>query len=141
MVSKRWRVSDSNGKRKQDDYVKLKEGWREHIEKEDIVSFWIKTDPILTIPPYQDIKNRRPPKCYTLLINEGYLDERYPCWKEWVNILSDESTGKYQRKLGELKSQKGKILVASEEVKARTLKIILDANKNIDKYQLNGNLE
>ena len=68
-ILKQWRVSDSDGGEKKGKYTELKGLWKEHEDKNDVISFWVKTDPDLTIPPYQDIKNRRPPKCQTLILN------------------------------------------------------------------------
>lgn len=43
-------------------------------------------DPILTIPPYEDQNNRRPPEDQTLLLSPEALDKRFNGkWEKWVD--------------------------------------------------------
>lgn len=41
-------------------------------------------DPEVTIPPYEDQNNRRPPVDQTLLLSPLALDKQYPQWENWV---------------------------------------------------------
>ena len=73
------------------DYGILKTTWQKYYSnkkdsknKDDIVQFFLKTDPFLTIPPYQDNKNRKPPRCQSLILNPEYLDKNYSNWQKWV---------------------------------------------------------
>ena len=110
---KEWRVNlekdKHKAKNKRGDYQKLKKEWEKWEEKNKgrVVNFWLKTDPFLTIPPYQDNNNRRPPKCQSLILNPEYLNEHYPDWEKWLEDL--ESLVKdylcdYETQLTDLKS-------------------------------------
>ena len=123
-----WRVNpekDKNkAKDKSEDYDKLKEEWKKHYKddgKKDknqsncVIDFWLKTHPELTIPPYQDNNNRRPPKCQSLILNSKFLDQEYPDWQNWLKELKDiTDVEKYledfESKLKNLESSKGKKL-------------------------------
>ena len=137
-----WRVSVSDGEDKKQNYKKLKKLWDNHNNENDAVSFWIETCPELTIPPYQDIKNRRPPKCQTLILNQIYLDKNYPDWKKWLETLVESKRNEsflreYENKLKNMKSQKQKPLINSDEINLRKLQLILDTSKDLDSYKLN----
>ncbi|SMN01533.1 hypothetical protein SPONN_2612 [uncultured Candidatus Thioglobus sp.] len=144
---KNWRVDLGRDKQgKVDSYKELKEQWQDHHDKNDIIAFWLKTDPVLTIPPYQNMNNRKPPKCQTLVLNSEYLNHHYPDWRDWLDKLKPDQ--KYQEKLQELESGKGprttkagkKIdgrLISDDSIKLRQLQFILDTAKKVDKYKLN----
>ena len=146
---KNWRVdSDRDKKDKVDDHNRLKEQWQGHNDKNDIIAFWLKTDPVLTIPPYQNMNNRKPPKCQTLVLNGEYLDKHYPNWKDWIASLNPDKGYKgYKEKMQSLQNGKGKRerkgkpidgrLVSDELISLRQLQFVLDAAKKIDKYKLN----
>ena len=137
-ILKQWRVTGNDGEKKKTDYNKLKELWEKHKNKDDVISFWLETPPELTIPPYQDIKNRRPPKCQTLLLNKAYLQDNYPQWTDWLKELeTHKEFREYKKSLKEPKSQRDKVLVSNEEIELRTLQFILDSSKKSDVYQLN----
>ena len=74
----------------------LKKRWTKHSG--GIVDFWMTEAPISTIPPYQDNNNRRPPRCQSLILHAGFLDQKYPRWKEWLSLL-EEATGRVSGKL------------------------------------------
>ena len=88
-----WRVNLGKDKNKAPgklgDYEKLKKYWSSHKEANPntVIDFWMKTAPVLTIPPYQDNNNRRPPKCQSLILNPTFLDEKYPAWQHWLSKL------------------------------------------------------
>lgn len=55
----------------------------------DIVTLWRSTDPILSIPPMEDMNNRHPTRCATLLLDEGMIQQRIPAWREMISPLMD----------------------------------------------------
>ena len=64
-------------------------------EKSDDILKTLQTmDPVLTIPPYEDQNNRRPPLDQTLWLSPKRLDERYgDTWEIWVqNLLRSPSS-------------------------------------------------
>lgn len=144
---KHWIVTLSKDKQKKvENYKKLKQKWTEHNDKNNIIDFWLNIDPNLTVPPYQAMLNRRPPKCQSLLLDIGYLNTHYPNWQNWLNELNLDS--EYQNKLQSLQSGKGKRttkngevldgrLIDDEKIKARQLQFILDTAKKQDNYKLN----
>ena len=79
-VRKEWRVGEKDARKKKDadqDYGKLKKDWQGYNENPDktIIDFWLNTDPVYTIPPYQDNNNRRPPKCQSLILNTHFFEK------------------------------------------------------------------
>ncbi|MGP1561245.1 MAG: type II-B CRISPR-associated RNA-guided endonuclease Cas9/Csx12 [Helicobacteraceae bacterium] len=56
--------------------------------KERIVSFFTQTDPLVSIPPYEDMNNRGAVKCLALRLNTRRLDELLPRWQEITDKLS-----------------------------------------------------
>ena len=155
---KNWQVTEEkDNEEKVEDYKKLREEWKNHEDKggkNDVVKFWLNTCPILTIPPYQSMNNRKPPKCQTLLLNGGYLDEHYSEWQDWLKLLTldakykdldakykeklqDLLSGKAQRKnKGQRKNHDGR-LISDDSIQLRQLQFILDTAKKQDKYKLN----
>ncbi len=171
-----WRVGEKDkdkAENKKGDYKKLCEQWtqfrdiqgnhqiNEKQKKEPlkVVDFWVKTNPFLTIPPYQDNNNRRPPKCQSLILNAGFLKSKYPKWQSWLQELKSlqpvkDYLGDYKGKIKELKSGKGKIYFSEDkdykgsllkdsgrrsmvELDARVLQFILDRVKAEDPLNLN----
>ena len=159
-----WRVNPQKDKQKAPgadyDYKTLKTNWKEWKEKNNgLIGFWLQTDPGLTIPPYQDNKNRRPPKCQSLLFNVHFLDHKYPTWEDWLAELKKLQfvktyLGDYEEELRKLKSGKGKsyfnesadykgsLLEDSgrrsiKELNARVLQFIFDRVKAEDELRLN----
>jgi hypothetical protein len=47
-------------------------------------------DPCATIPCYEDMNNRNPPKDQTLLLNPDVLNKEYLNWKVWVDRIVDD---------------------------------------------------
>ncbi len=158
-ILREWRVNPQKDKLKakgeQYDYNKLKNKWQNKSGK--VVDFWLDTDPNLTIPPYQDNNNRRPPKCQSLILNVGYLDAKYPAWESWTQQLKDKEEAQdhledYEDTLKELKSGKSKSYFGNEitgepkkdsgrrsfkQLEARVLQFILDRVKDDDPFKLN----
>lgn len=111
-ILKEWRINPKKDRKKargkQGDYEKLKEEWEDQ-HKGKLIGFFLNKDPFLTIPPYQDNNNRRPPKCQSLVLNVNYLNEDYPEWREWLDSLKKIKSVKdylrgYEDQLQSLKS-------------------------------------
>ena len=141
-ILKHWRVTQSkDGQKKLVQYKDLKTKWKSH--KNHVIDFWLKTDPILTIPPYQSMTNRHPPLCQTLLLNEDYLNKHYPNWEKWLNLLKKENTEKYSQELKIIKkrsknnSDSTESLINTNENKLRILQFIMDRSQKIDSNKLN----
>ena len=147
-IFREWRV-DSN---KKSGYDKLKKTWKalkldsgsssnksaqkrqqkltiqwEKEHKDKLIRFFLNTDPILTIPPYQDNNNRRPPRCQSFILNPEYLNERYPDWQKWLKGL--ESLESVKSYLGDYKDQLGRLKSSSYSKKVNQS---LNQRKNSD---------
>lgn len=138
---KNWRVSEQkDGLEKVRNYQKLKQAWEQHKQTAsqntpDAVEFWLKTDPELTIPPYQSHTNRRPPHCQSLVLNTAYMDEHYSQWKTWLSLLDTTAAPD----LSGLKNRYGsKPLLQEHELNRRRLQFLLDRTKSLDPYRLNA---
>ena len=162
-ILREWRVGEKDkdkAKGKPQDYNKLKESWKHYKDdpNKTVVDFWLEENPILTIPPYQDNNNRRPPKCQSLILNPRFLDNKYQGWQNWLRVLEEETDavkqyiGEYRRELEALKSGKGKPYFGNDstgqlrtdsgrrnmaELDARVLQFILDRTKDSDPLKLN----
>ena len=160
-IMKEWRVNPQKDKLKAKggdyDYKVLRKKWTERPGT--VIDFWLNTDPNYTVPPYQDNNNRRPPKCQSLLLNVGYLNEKYPQWRSWINDLKEVPSIKrylkgYTKELAELESGKGKKYFSDTEentggpltnsgrrsmaeLDARILQFIFDRVKAEDDLKLN----
>ena len=163
-IMKQWRVGEKDRDKKRGekgDYQELRRKWKKQ-KSGTVVNFWLETDPFYTIPPYQDINNRRPPRCQSLVLNAKCLDEEYPKWKEWLKNLSKsdlnkedlpstkEYLGDYKEKLEGLESSSKKSYFANSEntkiskyqrskddLSARVFQFILDRAKDSDPLKLN----
>ena len=155
---KLWRVTeDKDGNKKVCDYNTLKKLWQKQTNKDNVIDFWLKTDPALTIPPYQSMTNRHPPKCQTLLLNKKFMDQHYPHWRKWLQELKSSAEGfngsapgnihkfskktqqsvEYAEELQQLKNKKDKPLISPDEIELRSLQFILDRSQKIDPFQSN----
>ena len=158
-ILKEWRVNKEKDKLKAEgqsgDYKKLKDSWENR--KGSVIDFWLETDPNLTIPPYQDNNNRRPPKCQSLVFNPSFLDKEYKQWESWAKDLKKVSEvkkylGDYKDQISKLKSGKKKSYFeqpmtgdfkkdsgkrTQKELDARILQFIFDRVKAEDPLKLN----
>lgn len=140
---KQWRVSDgADGKQKVKDYKKLRKLWQGWEHKQDIIGFWLQTNPKLTIPPYQDMSNRHPPHCQTLVLNPGAMDKKYPEWRNWLGTLESDHTRNYRRKLSEkvpnmASDEKVNKIRREQHIDLRVLQFLLDVSKDTDPFRLN----
>ncbi len=130
-ILREWRVNLDKDKDKATgnpgDYEKLKQDWNSHkkANPNTVVDFWLETDPLLTIPPYQDNNNRRPPKCQSLILNPKFLDKQYPDWQNWLaELKSLEAVAGYlddfEDQLKDLKSGKRNPYFSDKEAKEVT---------------------
>ena len=162
-IMKQWRVGEKDEDKKkgeEGDYQELRRKWQEYKEqkRDRVIDFWLETDPFYTIPPYQDINNRRPPRCQSLILNTKFLNnkkEGYSQWREWLKAIKDlDSTKEYLRdykeKLESLKSSSKKSYFANgestdipehqrspDDLDARVFQFILDRTKDSDPLKLN----
>ena len=151
-ILREWRVNPEKDKDKARDkpgyYKKLQKDWGEYIKTKPntVVNFWVETDPFLTIPPYQDNNNRRPPKCQSLILNPTFLDNKYPEWQHWLEELGKlETVEKYlddfKDQLENLKSGKKNSYFPDKKTEmpldARVLQFIFDRAKDSDPLKLN----
>ena len=147
---KQWVVNiEKDNQEKVSDYRELKNSWKAHDDKDDIVAFWLKTEPVYTIPPYQNMSNRHPPKCQSLLLNKTYLNKHYydpksdSGWQDWLKQLKldpdyNKKLTDYGKKLGGLKNGNGtRALINQDAIQLRQFQFILDTSKAIEPYKLN----
>ena len=160
-IMKQWRVGEKDRDKKRGekgDYQELRRKWQEHKEQkpDTVINFWLETDPFYTIPPYQDINNRRPPRCQSLVLNTKFLNnkkEGYPQWREWLQAIKDldstkEYLGDYKEKLKALTSSSGQSyfnhekklqhsMRTEDDLDAHVFQFILDRTKDNDPLKLN----
>lgn len=110
------------------------------LQGQPLLTVWVEQDPRLSIPPYEDQNNRRPPKCRSLLLDIDVLQRDFPQWRLCVQRLErahtdmvsklDAITGhdKHSPKSGGL--DKGVLR------DARLLQRVLDRNSSHDPYKL-----
>lgn len=145
-VLKLWQGSDANTpERKQ-----FKQILKTHIKENpnQILHFLLQTSPGHTIAPYESHSNRKPPYCQTLILNSETLDNQYPAWQNWLQLLSNgceqtqQAVEQYQAKLLSKTSKEGNILVEIKkqngllELQARTLQFVFDASVKTCPYEL-----
>lgn len=141
-----WRAYEDDEKQRQREALTL-------IESEQpILNILQQLDPHLTIPPYEDQDNRRPPKDQTLLLNPLALDQQYPKWTVWVQKLLtrnpgwdgdlDRILGLYDRKSRLPKTVDGQRIESPYKLEALKLSYVLqrllDRNVKLDDYALRG---
>jgi len=72
-----WNYNDKEKKQKNELFSELK-------KYDNLEEFFKNCDPLLTIPPYEDMNNRDTYKCYSLLINPKYITDSL---KKSIDIL------------------------------------------------------
>lgn len=98
------------------------------LKSKEIMELLTTTEPVMTIPPYDDMNNRGAVKCQTLRLNEEYLDKHLPNWRDIAKKLN---YGKFSDDLA-ASTVKG----YSED--STLLHRLLDTTKEIDIYELRG---
>ena len=150
-ILKEWRVDLKKDKYKAEgkegDYKELKKQWNQAVgDKKGLINFWCNTDPVFTIPPYQDSNNRRPPKCQSLILNPKFLNDKYSNWKDWLQKLQQIDDCKkyiddYEQVLKSLKSSGYKNSALSQQetnIQFSNLNNEFSYFGNSIKYQKNG---
>ena len=86
--------------------------------------------------------NRHPLHCQTLLLNEIYLNDHYPNWKQWLSkFKSDKECLKklayYTKNLETLKNKQNNPIIETCEKNLRSLHFIMDTSQKKDPFKLN----
>ncbi len=127
-------------------YRKLKNNLQ---HQEDIIEFFLTTDPKRAIPPYQDNNNRHPPRCQSLLLNRKFLDDHYPQWQMWLRDLKKLCPDPVKDFIDSLQSlmssgdkpyfvESNSVYCQSiSDLDARILQFIFDQAKDSDPFKLN----
>lgn len=96
-----------------------------------VLNFMLTTDPLLTVPPYEDQNNRRPPKDKTLYFSASALDHAYPLWREIVKRIV-----RHQPELDEPHANTVASLDPALDKDGILLMRILDRTRDWDPYQI-----
>ncbi len=123
-----WRFIQSWHSKNIEDKKRQKENLS-NLNSKNIIEFLTTTNPLQTIPPYDDMNNRGAVKCQSLRLNENYLDAHLPNWRNIAQRLASEN----QKESLEDTTIKG----SSKD--STLLHRILDTSKEIDSYKLRGN--
>jgi CRISPR system subtype II-B RNA-guided endonuclease Cas9/Csx12 len=91
-----------------------------------VIDVFTGVDPNMTIPPYEDQNNRRPPKCMTVRLSEEKLDYAVPHWRDWVRKLRVVPANRF------LDESAGEVEVAE----ATFLQRLMERSAALDPYQL-----
>ncbi len=59
-------------------------------KEKNIIEILMSMDPDKTIPPYEDMNNRRIPACQSMILDPINLNKHYPDWREWTKALAAE---------------------------------------------------
>lgn len=120
-----WRFIQSWHPKNDEDKQRQKENLQ-NLKSQNIIEFLTKTNPIMTIPPYDDMNNRGAVKCQTLRLNESYLDIHLPNWRNITQKLANKSQ----------KEELSDATVKSYSQDSTLLHRILDSSREIDSYAL-----
>jgi len=120
-----WHPKDKT--RQKENLNNLKHG--KNQDRKNIVEFLTSTNPIMTIPPYDDMNNRGAVKCQTLRLNENYLNTHLPNWKNIADKLANELQ----------KENLDEATIRGYSQESTLLHRILDTSSQIDPYKLRNN--
>ncbi|KIM05651.1 MAG: hypothetical protein KN64_02135 [Sulfurovum sp. AS07-7] len=120
-----WRFVQSWHPKNNEDKARQKENLTS-LKSKNIIEFLTTTNPIMTIPPYDDMNNRGAVKCQTLRLNENYLDIHLPNWRNIAHKLANQNQT--------VNLTKSTVKGYSED--STLLHRILDTSSSIDPYQL-----
>ncbi|WCL49092.1 type II-B CRISPR-associated RNA-guided endonuclease Cas9/Csx12 [Leptospira sp. GIMC2001] len=114
-----------------------------------VIGILLSTNPELSIPPYEDMNNRRIPSCQTQYLHTPALNQLYPQWKIWTEkLVKDLTDGKeliadagfddfrldseliILQKVGESNKE------IQDRKQARLLQRVLDLSKKVDPYSI-----
>lgn len=65
------------------------------MREKSVMAIFTGQNPKLTIPPYEDQNNRRPPKCMTVMLSGEKLDRSANGWREWVRKLRSAPVNRF----------------------------------------------
>jgi len=82
--------------RKSDQEYQNREKVLEYCVGNGIEKTLTELEPELTIPPFEDQNNRRPPTCASLHLDETKLDKEFPGWREWTHALVENKANTYE---------------------------------------------
>ncbi|WP_422474353.1 type II-B CRISPR-associated RNA-guided endonuclease Cas9/Csx12 [Endozoicomonas sp. ALB032] len=99
--------------------------------QQSVINLMLTIDPLLTIPPYEDQNNRRPPKDKTLYFSASALDRAYPRWRIIVERIL-----RHQPELDEPHAETVARLDAALDKDGILLMRILDRSRDWDPYQI-----
>lgn len=123
-----WRFIQSWHPKNDEDKQRQKDNLKE-LKSKKIIEFFTTTNPIMTIPPYDDMNNRGAVKCQSLRLNEEYLDIHLANWRNITFKLSNQN----QKENLDISTIKG----WGED--STLFHRILDTSKEIDSYKLRSN--
>ena len=110
---------------------------------ESLLKVWLETDPKLSVSPFEDQDNRRPPRCQSLLLDPAWLDAALPNWKTITRKLLTANPGldeslenKPDAQGWPLKVPKGHPWRGEDNHLARILQRTLDRSRERDPYSL-----
>ena len=129
-----WHAKMPDEKMNQSDLVTF---FKNHKAKEEDILDLFNMEPEKTIPPYEDMNNRRIPKCKSVILDPVVLDKRFGNWQTITNKLSENE---------KCMSDEISVNVDEKEKKARVLMRFLDRVRKYDPYGFrdlcyNGNNE
>lgn len=111
--------------------------------KEPLLKAWLETEPKLSIPPFEDQDNRRPPQCQSLLLDPARLDAAFPNWKIVARKLlatnpglDDELSPAPPAKGWPMKTPKNHAWRGEDNYLAHILQRALDRSRDRDAYRL-----
>ncbi|KFL33715.1 MULTISPECIES: type II-B CRISPR-associated RNA-guided endonuclease Cas9/Csx12 [unclassified Sulfurospirillum] len=120
-----WRFIQSWHPKSPEDKQRQKENLA-NLKTKSIIEFLTTTNPLMTIPPYDDMNNRGAVKCQTLRLNEEYLDKHLPHWRAIAHTLASETQ----------KENLEGVTVKGYSEDSTLLHRILDTSSIIDPYRL-----
>lgn len=130
-----WRAQEGNDKTRRKALLTRR--------NEPLLKVWLETDPKLSIPPFEDQDNRRPPQCQSLLLDSARLDAVFPNWEVVTRKLlaanpglDDELTQNPPAKGWPMKMPKSHPWRGEDNYLARILQRALDRSRDRDPYRL-----
>lgn len=130
-----WRVQDEKDKARR----RTLHAWR----NAPLPQVWLETDPKLSVPPFEDQDNRRPPRCQSLLLDPVRLDAALPDWKTISRKLLTHNAGldaelalEPEPKGWPMKAPVSNPWRGEDNRLARALQRVLDRSKDRDPYRL-----
>lgn len=108
-----------------------------------LLDVWLEVDPKLSVPPFEDQDNRRPPRCQSLLLDPQKLEEMLPAWQVITRKLltanpgiDEELENRPLAKGWPMKTPAVHPWRGDENYLARLLQRVLDRSRERDRYSL-----